>query len=382
MPYTPPRPITLPSKVQGEEPYTSPVLNLHHQEIRILELLPGGSEHDSTIQCKFQKARLVDKPCYVALSYTWGAPAPTREISLDGNAFTVRNNLYQFLRTYRSYIDEQKRGSVIRYLWVDAICINQNDTRERNHQVALMKSIYSSAHHVVIWLGQWEDGFDAKGLSEFAYSVSHMDFQSVRSMSTAGFDAILALLQRQYWSRIWIVQEVVLAQSITLFYGNWCCDGPQLDWFLLTIENGRSLIIGSSAATVLRQRRKWHKQVKGGTSVRKFKTEGFEFYQLLEKYKDMESSDPRDKVYALLSLTAKDDLEAFSLEADYSKAPFQIYEHLLDAFQKYTLPSHDRMEEFARLLHHVFGWNYVPEKKDIALTRNLGAIRLWERDLM
>lgn len=87
-------------------------------------------------------------PPYVALSYTWGTPNDRRPIFLADQKFYVNYNLFQALRQLSS-------GAGRNYirLWIDAICINQRDTSERNHQVSMMRHIYDRAASVKIWLG-------------------------------------------------------------------------------------------------------------------------------------------------------------------------------------------------------------------------------------
>jgi hypothetical protein len=86
---------------------------------------------------------------YKALSYTWGSPEQDRHhIVVDGKLLEVRENLYDFFGIYR------KKWKKCRTLWIDAICIDQSNTHERNHQVGMMSHIYKRAQEVVIWLGR------------------------------------------------------------------------------------------------------------------------------------------------------------------------------------------------------------------------------------
>jgi len=84
---------------------------------------------------------------YAALSYTWGSPNDKHwRIWVDGKPVLVRDNLYTALQTLR---DQQ----ISTTLWIDALCINQNDVYEKNHQVGLMAQIYRTAERVKVWLG-------------------------------------------------------------------------------------------------------------------------------------------------------------------------------------------------------------------------------------
>jgi hypothetical protein len=86
-------------------------------------------------------------PRYEALSYEWGDPnGKPQTILLNGQPFEIRDNLYQALQSMRPYIPGVP-------MWIDAICINQKDRHERNHQVRMMSVIYEEAARVRVWLG-------------------------------------------------------------------------------------------------------------------------------------------------------------------------------------------------------------------------------------
>lgn len=116
--------------------------------IRLLVLSPGRV--NEPIECFLDHYPLQDCPNYTALSYTWGSPGASVLIYLDGASFWVRLNLYFFLEGYR----DRYNPSV---LWIDAVCINQDDLDEKTSQIQLMNRIYEEADHVLIWLGEDSD---------------------------------------------------------------------------------------------------------------------------------------------------------------------------------------------------------------------------------
>ncbi|KAH8724362.1 heterokaryon incompatibility, partial [Phaeosphaeriaceae sp. PMI808] len=84
---------------------------------------------------------------YIATSYTWGKPNATQTVSLNGTDFVVRQNLFDFPQAFSTTkITRTKR------LGIDQLCIDQTNTRERNHQVTLMPEIYRNSQFVVAWL--------------------------------------------------------------------------------------------------------------------------------------------------------------------------------------------------------------------------------------
>ncbi|KAK3390792.1 heterokaryon incompatibility protein-domain-containing protein [Podospora didyma] len=124
---------------------------LNEGEIRIIELQPG--DDISNIQGSLKVASIGSSTPkrYSALSYCWGLDSqPRRTISLDGQRFEARQSLLEALQQLRSR-DECAR------LWIDAICINQEDKEEKKSQLPLMSSIYSKAETVEIWLRTGED---------------------------------------------------------------------------------------------------------------------------------------------------------------------------------------------------------------------------------
>ncbi|KAH8725333.1 heterokaryon incompatibility protein-domain-containing protein, partial [Phaeosphaeriaceae sp. PMI808] len=112
--------------------------------IRLLILRPGS--FDDPIHCQLKQVSLSAEHAYDALSYVWGNASDTSPISLNGTPHHITKNLEIALR----YLRHRESPKV---LWVDAICINQSDINERNHQVQQMADIYSQAQRVIGWLG-------------------------------------------------------------------------------------------------------------------------------------------------------------------------------------------------------------------------------------
>ncbi|KAF4631343.1 hypothetical protein G7Y89_g6796 [Cudoniella acicularis] len=112
------------------------------------------------IHGRFYIVELSDNPTYAALSYTWGDIGSQRMIMINEKKLAVGENLWYFLR-HRTTEDLASH----QFLWIDAICINQQDVRERNHQVSLMGKIYLKASVVVIWLGR--ESYDSNVAMEY-----------------------------------------------------------------------------------------------------------------------------------------------------------------------------------------------------------------------
>jgi len=173
------------------EPYSYQPLDASGNEIRILVLSDDANDAEQ-IKCALVHLSLDDKTLlargrpakptpvflrvqrarksYAALSYTWGDMQKRASINLDGHQFPVTTNLEVALRQMRKRSQPAIRTKSLNfesYWWIDAICINQEDLVERNHQVAIMRRIYKSASSVQVWLGEAADQ------SDMAMSVIH-----------------------------------------------------------------------------------------------------------------------------------------------------------------------------------------------------------------
>jgi hypothetical protein len=197
---------------------------LEARTARILVLHPGSTMDE--IKCDLiqkidlTQASLGELSPYEAVSYVWGKEENPDFIVLCGCRFAVTRNLAEALR-YLRY------PSSNRLLWVDAICINQYDKDEKETQVMSMHRIYKFAKEVIAWLGPPDDS------SSLAYSAmtmmqkSHIQLASAvpaSQFSKEGVpnkdDAFRKLMGRPYWSRAWIVQEIMSAQSLVIQCGS------------------------------------------------------------------------------------------------------------------------------------------------------------------
>jgi hypothetical protein len=142
-----------------------------NDNIRLLNLLPGESNED--IHCflslSFLSEELQQPSCeYEALSYTWGSNERPHRVLIDDLDFPVTANLFAALRGFRLC-------SQVRTLWVDAICINQDDISERHDQVQKMSHIFRAAKNVLFWPG--EEGNRTTNLQK--NQVAEQDVSSV-----------------------------------------------------------------------------------------------------------------------------------------------------------------------------------------------------------
>ncbi|KAI0873283.1 heterokaryon incompatibility protein-domain-containing protein [Hypoxylon argillaceum] len=125
------------------------------KQIRLLKLMNG--EWNDRIRCELYVVSLQDSPKYEALSYVWGPLTDLVDIDVNGVTFSATQNLHAALRRLRDHIWRGPDYEESRALWVDAICINQQDAEEKAHQVQLMGDIYSQTAKGLFWLGEQPD---------------------------------------------------------------------------------------------------------------------------------------------------------------------------------------------------------------------------------
>ncbi|KAE9364416.1 HET-domain-containing protein, partial [Stipitochalara longipes BDJ] len=202
-----------------------PELDKTSNSIRILELQPDRRGND-LIRCNLIAVSLDDLPEYEALSYMWGEPDGDAQFQIwvNGAPVRVRQNLWYALQRLRLKITGRR-------LWIDALCINQDNIEERNKQVAFMRHIYQHATFVVIWLGNEISNAEWTASPSNSLSLNPVrplaTFGEVRNQWYQGMNVpfVTTLLQSRYsifwegiayicalpyWQRLWIVQEICL----------------------------------------------------------------------------------------------------------------------------------------------------------------------------
>ncbi|OTB12793.1 hypothetical protein K445DRAFT_337402, partial [Daldinia sp. EC12] len=175
-------------------------------QIRILLLQPGTFH--SPIRCGLSIESVQSR--FEALSYVWGDVNDTLPIEVLGQEVKITKNLESALRHLRD-------SDQVRRLWVDAVCVDQDDSSELSHQVAMMDTIYSRAERVIAWLGMELSGvLNLLMIRNFASDFSlHWDPDKRANTETnikAPFFPLLRWFQNTWYNRMWTLQEALLAK--------------------------------------------------------------------------------------------------------------------------------------------------------------------------
>lgn len=155
---------------------------------------------------------------YEALSWCWGQEVKDRAIRIQEGGRYYRLAVTRDLTLALKYLRHPHEE---RILWIDALCINQENHEERNHQVQMMSLIYSGAKQACIWLGEdTDDSTTAIGFINEIMKLENFDTISEKKENASKWQSLLLLMQRPWFSRRWVVQEIALARSATIYCGN------------------------------------------------------------------------------------------------------------------------------------------------------------------
>ena len=318
---------------------------LKHWQTRVLQLKPGS--FSNPLRCKLLTVDLVylngavlhgqpEHIFYEAVSYTWGTSVFDKLLLCNDTLYPITSNLSDALRHIRLSHEPK-------YLWADAVCVNQLDEQEKAEQVRKMSVIFQKAERVIAWLGEHEDqselavalvnGTNIGGLEQTVHSnkcLLHLN---------AMVRAYGRVTNRPWFRRTWVRQEVAAARKMVVRLGN-----TVIDWGIFTAVFHKSPALNQ----LLRA-------IGGYTDINSIKSRvlslvnhkngvgGSDLFNLLLSSWYFQETDPRDKVYALLDMTntptrnqGQDKLPN-SIVVDYKKTVSEVYQDVT----KYLINHHN-----------------------------------------
>ncbi|TVY15876.1 Heterokaryon incompatibility protein 6, OR allele [Lachnellula arida] len=347
-------------------------LTPHKKRIRLVHVLPANHrpsiEQDLTQQpeelnpsypsiannlicCTISHASLDNAPPFTALSYSWGDQTQRCEILLNGAPISITKNLESALRHLRL----QDKPLT---LWIDALCIDQSDDVEKGEQIEQMGQIYSEALSVITWLGPAADNSDVAMQWIQRYARHRRLLEKADLCGTESVEgkiqtfiedlkiqlsqdsaeqlmcvaAVEQLLKRPYWSRVWVVQELVSTSNTLFVCGTEEVTEDALHHSLRLLRNFRryhTLKVSQDTSASQSQRASIISiDTQHPITLLKFRraTGPFPLIYLMRSLRKFGATDPRDKVFALLGIAG--DAEALGLHPDYRKSCEEVYTEL------------------------------------------------------
>jgi hypothetical protein len=330
------------------EPLPSP------NSIRLIKFRPGENCNDDNLACTFIVVDTSDPPQYIALSYVWGDVLNTVPISIDGKAVHITQNLRDVLQHF---------SVTPALLWADALCINQQDISEKNQQVNMMATIYRKAANVTVWLGPDEHNDapaifeDIKTLIEWCGMIIeaggqfghfdeesgdlHWQLENRQNYVSALPKSIVnpneeerARLERFYklpwFLRTWTLQEVGLAADAVVHWGNLAMEWNPVG---LTAMFLRKALLRKLGLTT-KIERVYHIYTAFSPFIPMTT-----FIHIINNVRRFKATDPRDKVFALLSHPTAHTISmtTISLNWDAFKPALPMAFHFLPSFQEQFL---------------------------------------------
>ncbi|KAL8923554.1 MAG: hypothetical protein Q9208_004500 [Pyrenodesmia sp. 3 TL-2023] len=337
-------------------PYRYKPLDPEAKTIRLMRLLPGNFDDDIRVSLRTTVLTEEHVPEYEALSYAWGSMEKPRDIRVADDQDI--QDLMKRLRVPSTMVHKHivitqtlavtqnlgealpylRRKEGIRDLWIDAICVNQQNFRERGFQVERMADVYRNAQRVIVWLGPTSYRTPlAIDTLRFLSSQIEMDWNTSTMKPSAGGEAhwadpkinlpydketwksIYSLLSKSWFKRLWICQEIMLSKSAKLE-----CGHNFLDWGVLQAAVF-PLSVKPRAPTAAEENPPNYPCVLNQalliTQGRAFETS---LTSLLFRTQDCECTDPRDRIYALSNIVHRAD-SVVGLKPDYTRTSRTIY---------------------------------------------------------
>jgi hypothetical protein len=295
----------------------------HQRAIRLLRIESGTGEEG--IQTTLETFDLDSKTQFTALSYVWGNGASQREIICNGHKMLITRNLWGVL----AQLQKQRFDCL---LWVDAICIKQKDKEEKSFQVPMMRDIYKSATKVIFWLGEQERYDEAaidlmRSFSKRIPNRPDLERHRVTTLKEMGLSSLdhgwagwASLCCRPWFGRVWIVQEFLNAKRSAFMSG--ALEIPTELLVHFGYATGVCVAIGEAVAR--------HKMDAHDIKRAILRIQALGIYQsgydvrvfsLWCRSQRLEATDPRDRIFALLSTQTAVNMDMI----DYRKDEATVY---------------------------------------------------------
>lgn len=302
------------------------------REIRLLRLQTKVSpirreSGEDVVRFELTKEFLDDPALeYDAISYAWGAPTYSSTIVVNGRVMGVTTNLFDAL------ILLSTRELLTRAIWIDAVCINQADSLERGQQVSLMEQIYRQADTVHICLGngtsQSPETIDS--LTDLASGTHANTLIAARQLTNAHLRDLFIC---PWWTRVWVLQEAVLARNPIAHWGSTTVSFPRL---MLAANVARDAklngLFDAEHETKEDQPSEWLDTFDWAVySFTTLKNKTVTPEMVLSVSSNLETADHRDRIYGVLALLPS----LPSVKPDYTLQWYEILQRATIAIMRH-----------------------------------------------
>ncbi|KAI1066843.1 hypothetical protein LB506_012104 [Fusarium annulatum] len=296
---------------------------------RVFELGPG--KDSDPLQGNLRTYLRERAPKYEALSYVWGSSVQKKHMKCNDQTFMITDSLDTALRRLRLVGDS-------RCLWVDQICIDQTSLEERSEQVSIMREIYSGATLVNAWLGP----ADAEKASAVGMIIStlakrrpyefrkqqyfpeneYLQELGLPARESPAWGALNSMLNAPYFYRVWILQELALAPTYTLLWGDLVI--PKADFMTFKMATMRLGMhhrdLKNPILTLCCPAIEWNLVSMEFTDDVGMKSPSL--YELVCATTGCHATDPRDKIFALIGLAGD---RTYGILPDYHKTHSAVF---------------------------------------------------------
>jgi hypothetical protein len=311
--------------------YTS--LDFATREIRLLQLHPGEFTND--LVCSFIHGSIGHLVPYEALSYVWGSQDYKSPVTLSGHDWHVTPSLAAALRHLRSETESLT-------LWIDQLCINQEDDEERNIQVGFMRDIYAGANRVLVWLGEStlasEAAFDVltrlnpAQFEDEAIAYTALQLPGIHVWIRA---VITSIFFNPWWQRVWIIQEIAYAQDALVLCGAKSATWRTVSGVIKAIWAHCSDLVEEVEDSMGRSEPKsfiWQRLEHVRREIQE-DHQGIKAWDLILWFRYCQSTRPEDRIYALLGMCL--DIRNTGFEVDYKRPHHDTFtlftKHMIEA---------------------------------------------------
>jgi hypothetical protein len=344
-------------------------------QIRLLEI----NEHDP-LAFKISDYPLHSAPRFIAISYVWGNPTACKTISINGRRFNVTSNAEEAMR--QTHIGAKSIS--ISYIWLDSVCIDQTSLSEKGRQVGMMGDIYGTSHAVYAYIGG-----DADGAAELFQSIPQL-LETGDPLDETTARAARAVAARPYWRRLWIVQELALAEKSPIILCGSAAAGLQSLKGIMVLFN--IFNYGVAGAVMEMGTADWDHPQNGSvrgpalspkdrTGKRPFDSTGLA--RLLRAFWPLGCADPRDRIFGLLGIidwgTASN-----TIKVDYNNTRIQLACRAMQFMSSEGKIGMDDVLNLLAALHHNFiapwgdfylFWDYSSQDKFPTLIGDIESAR-------